>query len=104
MGGEQVMRAQLERLLADAQRPNITVRLLPFSAGAHHSVAGSFVVLAFPHSDDNDLVCVESHLGMLYLEKEHDVEVYEQIFDALVGLCMSARDSVTLVTKFLSDH
>jgi transcriptional regulator with XRE-family HTH domain len=103
IGGEQVMRAQLKRLLADAQRPNITIQVLPLSIGAHRAMDGSFVVLAFPDSDDNDLVYVEGHLGDLYLEKEHDVEVYEQIFDALVDLCLSAEQSVTFVGKFLLD-
>ena len=101
VGGERVMREQLTRLLVDAQRPNITVQVLPFSVGAHRSMDGSFVVLAFPDSDDNDLVYVERHLGDLYLEREHDVEVYEQMFDALVDICMTAEQSVTLVTKFL---
>lgn len=101
--GEQVMRGQLKRLLADAQRPNIAVQVLPFSIGAHRSVAGSFVVLAFPDSDDNDLVYVESHLGDLYLEKEHDVEIYKQIFAALVDLCLSTEQSVSLISKFLLD-
>ncbi|MDQ2883369.1 MAG: helix-turn-helix domain-containing protein [Actinomycetota bacterium] len=103
IGGEQVMRGQLKRLIADSRRPNIAFQVLPFSVGAHRSVDGSFVMLTFPDSDDNDLVYVESHLGQLYLEKEHDVEVYEQIFDALVDMCMSAEQSVTFVGKFLSD-
>lgn len=103
MGGEQVMRAQLKRLIADAQRPNITIQVLPFSIGAHQAMAGSFEVLAFSDSDDNDLVYVESHLGLLYLEKEHDVEVYEQIFDALVDMCLTPEQSIALVGKFLPD-
>lgn len=101
IGGEQVMRGQMKRLLADSQRPNITFQILPFSAGAHRSLDGSFVVLAFPDSDDNDLAYVESHLGQLYLEKEHDVRVYAQIFEALVDRCMSVEQSATFVGKFL---
>ncbi len=102
VGGEQVMREQLHRLLADSQRPNITFQAPPFSVGTHRAMDGSFVVLAFPDPDDNDLMYVESHVE-LYLEKEHDVEVYEQIFDALVDLCVSAEQSVTLVAKFVLD-
>lgn len=104
VGGDQVMREQLERLLADAQRPNITIQVLPFSVGAHRATDGSFVVLAFPDFDDNDLVYVEGHLGDLYLEKQHDVEVYEDMFDGLVGMCLSTKQSVTLVTKLLQDY
>ncbi|MGH3775827.1 MAG: helix-turn-helix domain-containing protein [Pseudonocardiaceae bacterium] len=104
IGGEQVMRGQLKRLLADAQRPNITVQVLPFGIGAHPSTAGSFAVLAFPDSDDNDLVYIEGHLGELYLEKEHDVRIYEQMFGVLVDMCMSSEQSAILVAKILQDN
>ncbi|MGH3526759.1 MAG: helix-turn-helix domain-containing protein [Pseudonocardiaceae bacterium] len=101
MGGEQVLRVQLERLLADAQRSNITVQVLPFGSGAHPSVAGSFTVLAFPDSDDNDLVYIEGHLGDLYLEKEHDVGVYQQMFNVLLDMCMSAEQSAGLLATIV---
>lgn len=101
VGGEQVMRAQLARLLADAQRPNITVQVLPFSSGAHSAVAGDFVMLTFPDSIDNDLVYVESHLGELYLEKEHDIQAYGQIFDMLVNQCMSRENSTSFIAEFI---
>lgn len=104
VGGEQVMRAQLERLLADAQRPNITVQVLPFRVGAHLAVAGSFSVLAFPGSDDNDLVYIEGHVGELYLEREHDVQVYQRMFDVLVEMCMSSAQSARLVAKILQGN
>jgi transcriptional regulator with XRE-family HTH domain len=104
VGGEQVMRAQLKRLVADAQRPNITIQVLPFSVGAHQATVGPFVVLAFPDSDDNDLVYVEGYLGDIYLEKERDVDVYERMFDKLVDMSMTAEQSVAFVTTVLLDH
>ncbi|MGH3783835.1 MAG: helix-turn-helix domain-containing protein [Pseudonocardiaceae bacterium] len=103
IGGEEVMRSQLQRLLIDAQRPNITVQVLPFSVGAHRAVDGPFTVLTFPDSDDNDLVYVESHLGHLYIEKEHDVEVYERLFDVLVDTSLSVERSAAFVATFLPD-
>jgi hypothetical protein len=104
IGGEQVMRPQLERLLDDAQRPNITIQILPFSIGAHPATEGPFGILTFPGSDDYDLVYVEGHLGDLYLEKEHDVHTCEEMFDRLVDLCLTSGQSTTLISKFLLDH
>jgi transcriptional regulator with XRE-family HTH domain len=103
VGGPKVMQAQLARLLTDAQRPNITLRVLPFSVGAHRSVSGSFVVLAFADTDDNDLVYIESHVGDLYLEKEHDVDVYEELFDVLVGQCLTTDQSTKLIADVLGE-
>lgn len=104
VGGEQVMRAQLDRLLGDAQRPNITIQVLPFSTGAHPGADGPFGILTFPASDDYDLVYVEGHLADLYLEKEKDVHVYEEIFNRLVDLSLTAGQSTALISKFLLDH
>jgi transcriptional regulator with XRE-family HTH domain len=101
VGGDHVMRRQLRRLLSDAQRPNVTVQVLPFSTGAHRSVAGSFVLLAFPDAQDHDLVYVESHLGDLYLEKEQDVTVYTQVFERLTERCLSPEQSARFVGELV---
>lgn len=102
VGGERVMREQLKRLLHDSQRSNITVQVLPFIIGAHCSVAGSFAILDLPDSDGNDLVYLESHVGDLYLEKKHDVEVYERLFDLLVTQCMSPERTTKLLQELVS--
>jgi hypothetical protein len=104
VGGARVMRGQLKRLLDDSQRPNVTLQVLPFSIGAHRAVAGSFVVLAFADTDDNDLVYIEGHVGDLYLEKEHDVRVYEQMFDELVDQSLSAEQTAVLIAQLLQDQ
>lgn len=103
VGGAKVMRGQLARLLADSRRPNIALRVLPFSIGAHRSVAGSFEVLAFADADDKDLVYIEGHTGDLYLEKEHDVQVYEEIFDVLVAQCLTADQSAALIVDVMKE-
>lgn len=103
VGGPQVMRSQLSRLLADAHRPNITVRVLPFSIGAHRAVSGSFVVLAFADTDDNDLVYIEGHVGDLYLEKEHDVRVYEELFEVLEGRSLTVDQSARLIADVIGE-
>lgn len=103
VGGPEVMRGQLSRLLTDCQRPNVTLRVLPFSIGAHRAVSGSFVVLTFADSDDNDLVFIEGHVGDLFIEKDHDVEVYEGLFDTLVDQCLTAEQSAKLIADVLKD-
>jgi transcriptional regulator with XRE-family HTH domain len=101
IGGATVMRGQFSRLLTDLQRPNITLQVLPFSIGAHRSIAGSFVVLAFADADDNNLVFIEGHVGDLYIEKKQDVAVYEGLFDSLVGQCLTADQSAKLIADVL---
>lgn len=45
VGGSEVMRQQLQHLLALAQRPHINVQILPFARGAHAAAVGSFAFL-----------------------------------------------------------
>lgn len=104
VGGEQVMRAQLKRLIADAKRPNITIQVIPFGVGVHPATRGPFVVLAFPESEDNDLVYVEGYLGDIYLEKEREIDAFVQVFDNLVDMSMTAEQSVAFITTALLDH
>jgi transcriptional regulator with XRE-family HTH domain len=104
VGGQQVMRAQLKRLLTDAQRPNITIQVLPFRVGAHPGVNGPFQVLTFVEHEDADLVYVESHLGEIFLEKERDVAVYERMFEELARMSLTREQSMALATTFLQDH
>ncbi|GAA2424812.1 helix-turn-helix transcriptional regulator [Actinomadura vinacea] len=51
VGGPSVMREQLAKLLDMAERPNISVRLLPRSVGAHEALEGSFKVMTVHEGD-----------------------------------------------------
>lgn len=60
VGGEGVMREQLARLKSLAERENITLQLMPFTAGAHEGMGSGFTVLQFKDVDLPDLVYLES--------------------------------------------
>src|SRR5712692_7860906 len=48
VGGPAVMAAQLDRLAQAAEMPNVSLRVVPFSAGLHHGVmSGPFYILRF---------------------------------------------------------
>jgi hypothetical protein len=42
--GETVMREQLRFLLEVAQRPNVTIQIVPYDAGEHCGLAGGFII------------------------------------------------------------
>lgn len=101
VGGDEVMRAQLRRLLDDGARDNIDIRVMPFHSGAHQAVAGSFVLLDFPETAVHDLVYVESHLGAVYLEKDGDVATYTQLFRSLVDVALDPVEAASLIESLL---
>lgn len=60
VGGSAVMLSQLKKLKVMAGRKNITLRLLPFSRGAHVGMGSAFTILQFKDTDLPDLVYLES--------------------------------------------
>ena len=83
VGGEQVLKGQIEHLRRLAQTDVIEIRVLPFSVGAHAAMAGAFRILEFDDPDDPDVVYLESHVGALYLEEKAEVDEYRRIFDLI---------------------
>ncbi|HEY8544562.1 MAG TPA: DUF5753 domain-containing protein [Acidimicrobiales bacterium] len=56
VGSPAIMRGQLEQLVTWGALPHVDLRVLPFSAGAHHGMPGPFIVLGFARDDDPDLL------------------------------------------------
>jgi transcriptional regulator with XRE-family HTH domain len=99
VGGPAVMRMQLSHLLADAERPNVTMQVLPFESGAHAGSTGSFSVLEFPERTDADVVSIDSVAGMIFLEKDRDVRDRAEAFDRLRAAALSPAASADLVAR-----
>jgi transcriptional regulator with XRE-family HTH domain len=57
-----IMRRQLRKLLEIARQPNVTIEVVPFSAGVHSGMKGPFTVLEFP-GEDEDILYLENPGG-----------------------------------------
>jgi hypothetical protein len=102
VGGRDVMREQLDRLATLAALPNVSLRIVPFGAGAHAGVgAGSFVVLDFAEPTDSTVVCVDHLTGAAYLEREAEVETYRRALELLRGAALDQRHSLALIAELL---
>ncbi|MFC5916069.1 helix-turn-helix transcriptional regulator [Streptomyces pulveraceus] len=99
VGGAQVMRKQLEHLMAMAEHPSVEVQVIPDSAGAHAGLTGSFVLFGFPNPSFSDVVCVEHRTGTLYMETPEETGEYTLIFDSLRSIALSPRDSLDAIAK-----
>ncbi len=97
VGGTAVMREQLDHLVRSAARPNITVQVLPFSAGAHVAMEGSFTILGYDEPADPDVVFAENAAGGLFLEKDDELQRYHYIFDHLRATAMPPEESVAFI-------
>jgi hypothetical protein len=87
IGGDGIMREQLQHLLEVAALPNITLQVMPFRFGMHAAEGGAFTILRFPESDLSDVVYVEQLWGALYLDKREDIDPY---LTAMEQLCVES--------------
>ncbi len=99
VGGVDVMRQQLERLIDASKLPSMTLQVVPFSAGAHPAMDGSFNLLGFPEPSDPNIVYIEYHTGALYLEKTTEVRRYRLMFDHLRAAAQSVDASRILMAR-----
>ncbi|RZU49892.1 helix-turn-helix protein [Krasilnikovia cinnamomea] len=100
VGGPLVMREQLKHLIDMAGRPNVTLQVLPYAAGAHPGVIGSFVVLRF--AQDPDVAYIEGVAGDVYAEGT-DVQRFTLAFDGLRASAASPSASRDMLEAALDD-
>ncbi|WP_228002782.1 helix-turn-helix domain-containing protein [Nocardia australiensis] len=99
VGGPEIMYGQLTRLLEETEKKNVILQILPFEAGAHPGMAGSFTLLDFPNPADPELVYVEGIAGDELIEGHIEIRRFGVIFDQLRAMAMSPRDSMNLINK-----
>ncbi|MEU6390095.1 helix-turn-helix transcriptional regulator [Streptomyces sp. NPDC046939] len=102
-GGPSVMREQLNHLVEAAQRPHITLQVVPFSHGWHAGESGTFTLLTFPESDLSDVVFLEQLTSALYLDKAEDVAQYEKAMARLQEDCPSPEESLELLRRIAAE-
>lgn len=101
IGDPGVMARQLGHLLTMAGRPNIIVRVVPISAGAHAGLRGSFAILEF--ADEPDLIFVENQDTGLFLEEQADLAGYRLGFRNILGVSLAPGATAELIAKMLAE-
>jgi Domain of unknown function (DUF5753)/Helix-turn-helix domain len=105
VGGMVVMVEQLHRLLQVSDLPNMSLRVMPFSAGLHHGImSGPFVILRFPLNGDGKeteppTVYCDGFTGALYLDKPGEIERYNQAFKDIWDSALGEAASRDLLQK-----
>ena len=103
VGGRIVMRRQLRHLLDMAERPGLTVQVLPFDCGAHAGHGGPFSILEFPNRTDSEVAYVESVAGIIYLEKDREVRARAEAFDRLRAAALAPGASADLIEQVAAE-
>jgi transcriptional regulator with XRE-family HTH domain len=92
-----VLAGQLDRLVAVAERPTVTIQVLPFSAGLPPVTAGSFSILESQATGTPDVVYLENKTRISFVDAEAEIYRYTRDFDLLTSMALSAADSLELL-------
>jgi transcriptional regulator with XRE-family HTH domain len=106
VGDERVMHEQLQRLALEADRPNVTVQVLPLDR-PHPVFVESFVIFRFdPDSDAGlkDVVSIEHLLNDFSLEGEKETYLHWIAFQMLTRASLDPDRSKELILKTAESH
>ncbi|MGA5357825.1 helix-turn-helix domain-containing protein [Streptomyces purpurascens] len=102
IGGPQVMREQLAHLLSFESNSRINVQVLPFSAGAHAGLQGSFDVYRF--LSDPTIVYTEGYGSGHPTANPDTVRECSLRYDHLRAAALSLNDSAELIRRVMEER
>jgi transcriptional regulator with XRE-family HTH domain len=106
IGDELVMYEQLQRLVREADRPNVTLRILPLDA--QHAVFGeSFVIFGFGSDNDallQDVVSTEHLKNDFSVEGERETYLHRLAFQILADESLDPAASRALILETAESH
>ncbi|MFF3733006.1 helix-turn-helix domain-containing protein [Streptomyces sp. NPDC002476] len=102
IGGREVMRKQLQRLLDLADHRWMRIQVLPFAAGEHASLAGSFNLLRF--DDDPDIVYTEDVISGHMTASPDTIREATLRYAHLQAAALSVEDSAALITRVMEER
>jgi len=102
IGGAVVMSDQLHALLRVAVRPNLALRVVPASIGAHAASAGHFSLMDF--AEYKPVAYLDSETSSLFLEEAEEIAAYRSILAALEKSALDERESRELIAKVATER
>jgi transcriptional regulator with XRE-family HTH domain len=106
IGDDSVMYEQLQRLVQEADRPNLTLQILPLDA--QHTVFGeSFVIFGFGEDSDamlQDVVSTEQLRSGFTLEGERETYLHRIAFQMLAEASLDPAASRALILETAESH
>jgi transcriptional regulator with XRE-family HTH domain len=102
VGGAEVMASQVRHIIELANRPHIELRILPFSAGTHTGLDGTYVILEFFKA--RTIVYLEHKRSSLFLDEADEVTPFRKATDTLVRTALGPGDSSNFLASVADDY
>ncbi|MFH0242760.1 helix-turn-helix domain-containing protein [Streptomyces sp. HK10] len=103
VGGPAVLSEQLRHLVEMARLPNVTLQVLPFTAGACKGGMLPFTLYGFPAPAQLEVVLLEHFTSHAYLEAADDTAHYNSVFDHIRASALSPLESEALILQIADE-
>ncbi|MGW0331426.1 helix-turn-helix domain-containing protein [Streptomyces sp. NPDC003011] len=104
LGSREVMRDQLEHLIRMAQRPHVTVQIVPLDVTNASAPSFPITYLRFGGLDLPDVVYLEHIKSANFLEDRDETEEYRLALDRLADEALEPRESLGLLRQTLEQR
>ncbi|GAB3958308.1 helix-turn-helix transcriptional regulator [Actinoallomurus acanthiterrae] len=96
VGGAEVMRDQLAHFLEMAERPNVGIRVVPLSSGAHAGFDGSFTLI---YGEAGDVAYTEAPGRGRLVDSPSEVREYWDRYDRIGQVALPVAPSLQLIRE-----
>lgn len=104
VGGTAVMRQQVTKLRELAEKPRMTIRIMPFSVGMHRAMKNSFQILEFSDDPDDYALLVDNTFRDHLMQVPSDeARTYVELFSDLEGMAMTKADTLRRLDERLKE-
>ncbi|MBY8342513.1 helix-turn-helix domain-containing protein [Streptomyces spinosirectus] len=102
VGSRETMRGQLAHLSSHEHNPRINVQILPFAAGAHAGLTGSFDLYRF--ASEPSIVYTEGYGSAHPTANPETVKSCSLRYDHLQAAALSIKDSAELIRRVMEER
>ncbi|MEU2967624.1 helix-turn-helix transcriptional regulator [Streptomyces ardesiacus] len=103
VGGPEVMREQIDRLLEVSELEHVSIDILPFAVGAHVGACAPFTYFRFEEPELPDVVYSEILSASMYLDEREDVVAHLEAHNRM-SLLTSTRESRALLNRMRKEY
>lgn len=99
VGGPDIMREQLQHLQSSAKRQNISLRMIPFAAGAPSISGTPYSIVDFPGTDNRSVVSLERARGDALYDDPAEVRRIRRMFAGLAAYALNQQETIRRIEE-----
>ncbi|MFF3561542.1 helix-turn-helix domain-containing protein [Streptomyces sp. NPDC002574] len=103
IGGPELMRAQITRLIESCSLPQVRLQIMRFSDGPHPAMYGPFHIFRFQTDELPDVVYSENLVGSVYFDDRDDVSAFLEALDRMCAQAAPAQRTEEILRDILRE-